>query len=535
MAAFQAFDVVLLGCRDDVARAHTARVLGELPGAQRSGDQASGAAMPLPRRVATMRDWTAAQRLAQALEQCGAEVAVVPGGTEFSRAGGAGGRTARRRPFAVPLLAGLGVASWLWWQWPRPPRPDAVPPLSSAAAPAALPAPAGAAPTDDPRVALLNSEALQLAGEERFEEAVARLQRALALDPEQPVVRSNLQTLLLTWGVREMRAGRVDGAVARLESAGQLGERADILRWLGAARLQQADVGGAVGALEEAASLAPQDPDTLLALAEAYLKQDRRPQALEVLQRAQDAGVHRPRIDELVGQLGREVDAEWDHVALQSAHFRLSFADDEDPAAVRLVLDILEDAYVHVGAKFQHVPAERTSVVLYTGQDFHQVTQTPEWAGGAFDGRIKLPVGGLAGADPGFVRLVRHEYAHSLVGQLAGPTCPTWLNEGLAVWAEEEVDGERVAWARARAAEHQWFAFDDLRDGFTKLPAERIEGAYAQSYLVVRALLDRYGARKVPEFLQAIARTRDVDRAFADVYPGDLAGWQDRLAREFGG
>ncbi len=535
MAAFQAFDVVLLGYRDDAARAQAARVLARLPGAQRQPGDGDGTATPLPRRVATLRDWAVAQRLAHRLEACGAEVAVVPSSVEFSHADRAAGRSSSRRPAALLLLALVAAAGWFWWQRPRPPQPVTVPVLASAAAPPAVPPPAEVQPADDPRVARLNAEALQLAGDGRFEEAVARLQGALALAPQQPVVRRNLQTVLLTWGADEMRAGSPDRAVVHLEAADQLGARPDILRWLGAARLQEADVEGAVGALEQAVSLAPQDPDALVALAEAYLKQDRRPQALEVLQRAQDAGLHRPRIDELVGQLGREVDAEWDHVALQSPHFRLSFADDEDPAAVRLVLDILEDAYDHVGAKFQYFPAERTSVVLYTGQDFHLVTQTPPWAGGAFDGRIKLPIGGLSGADPGFVRLVRHEYAHSLVGQLAGPTCPTWLNEGLAMWAEEEVEGERAAWARAHAAEHAWFAFDDLRDGFTKLPGERIEVAYAQSYLVVRALLDRYGARTVPEFLRAIARTRDVDRAFTDVYPGDLAGWQERLARDFGG
>ena len=39
---------------------------------------------------------------------------------------------------------------------------------------------------------------------------------------------------------------------------------------------------------------------------------------------------------------------------------------------------------------------EPTAVVLYTQRDFHAVTQTPDWAGAAYDGRIKLPVRGLS-------------------------------------------------------------------------------------------------------------------------------------------
>ena len=103
------------------------------------------------------------------------------------------------------------------------------------------------------------------------------------------------------------------------------------------------------------------------------------------------------------------------------------------------MLDALEDAYDAVGRKFDYYPEARTPVVLYSQQDFHTVTQTPDWAGAAFDGRIKLPVRGLSTDDPGFQRVVRHEYAHSLVAQLAGPRCPVWLNEGLAVWAEEDL------------------------------------------------------------------------------------------------
>src|SRR5262249_3163255 len=152
-----------------------------------------------------------------------------------------------------------------------------------------------------------------------------------------------------------------------------------------------------------------------------------------------------------------EVDAEWDFVKLESTHFRATFADDEDRSTVNVVLDAMEEAYDIVGAKFDYYPEGRAPVVLYTQQDFHTITRTPDWAGGVFDGRIKIPVRGLTRSDPNLPRTARHEYAHSVVGRLSAGRCPVWLNEGLAVWAEEAQDGERQAWAENKVANQELF------------------------------------------------------------------------------
>jgi len=281
--------------------------------------------------------------------------------------------------------------------------------------------------------------------------------------------------------------------------------------------------------------LAPTHVNSLLMLGDIYLKQDRRAPALEVLQRAKEAGAHGPELDRMLGQLSREVDAEWDFVELQSRHFRVSFGDGEDRRTVKLLLDALEDAYDVVGAKFNYRPDDRTPVVLYTQSDFHGVTQTPDWAGAAFDGRIKIPVRGLTADDPNLPRVLRHEYAHSAIAQISGGHCPVWLNEGLAVWAEENDDADHTGWATRHVADKELFALAQLRDSFTTLPADRVEVAYAESYLAVRSLIDRYGARKIPAFLVALGRVHSVGEAFASVYPGDFSGFEQQLLRQLTG
>jgi len=530
------FDVLLLGYRNDVAQARTLEFLDRLQLLTLATTQV-GRQIDLPQRLFTALDHEQAQRLRTALEACGAQVALVP-------VGGAAHAGATPPPVEAPaprshtsrvstllLGAALAATAYLWStsqgplrQPPLPPRAtapvDSVEPLTVGSAERAAPDP------EPPRV-----DAPAPAAEHDFPDLVERLQNALRQTPDDPVLTRNLQTVLLNWGIANLAAEHLDEAAARLQAAAQLGERAEVLRALGITQLREGDYAAAASALERSLELVPNDSNALLALAEVYLKQDQRPQALDLLQRAQEAGVRNADLDKKVKQLSREVDAEWDFVQTESAHFRVSFADSEDARAVRVVLAALEEAYFTVGSKFEYYPADRTPVVLYTQQDFHNITQTPGWAGAAFDGRIKLPVRGLQADDSQLPRVIRHEYAHSLITPLSSGRAPLWLNEGLAVWAEETEEGERLAWAEQKIAGQELFTLAQLNGSFMQLPAARAEVAYAQSYLAVRALIDQYGARKIPALLTNVGKNRTLSDAFAATYPGDLASFEERWLR----
>jgi len=537
MADGTLFDVLLLGYRNDVARARTQEFLNRLP--LTLATTQVGRDPDLPLRLFTALDRERAQQLRAALEACGAQVALVQVGAGDAHAAALPPPTEAPaapsyapRPTTLLLVAALAATAYVWRGVQAPPRQPPLPPR--AAAPVEPVAPSGSQPeAPDPEPPRRAAAALAAARD--FPDAVDRLQSALRQTPDDPVLTRNLQTVLLNWGIANLAAERLDEAAARLQAAAQLGERAEVLRALGITQLREGDFAAATTTLERSLQLAPNDPNALLALAEAYLKLDQRPQALDLLQRAKEAGVRNSDLDKKVEQLGREVDAEWDFVQTESAHFRVSFADSEDTRAVRVVLAALEDAYFTVGNKFEYYPSDRSPVVLYTQQDFHNITQTPGWAGAAFDGRIKLPVRGLQADDTQLPRVVRHEYAHSLITALSNGRAPVWLNEGLAVWAEETEEGERQAWAEQKIAGQELFTLAQLSGSFMQLPSARAEVAYAQSYLAVRALIDQYGARKIPALLTNVGSNRTLSDAFAATYPGDLAGFEERWLRDLTG
>lgn len=102
-----------------------------------------------------------------------------------------------------------------------------------------------------------------------------------------------------------------------------------------------------------------------------------------------------------------------------------------------MVIQLLEQAYQEIGRTFSYYPDRTILAVLYTDQQFRDVTQSPAWTKALFDGKIHLPIGGPIENEALLKKVVYHEYTHALVHQLSRGKTPTWLNEGLALYFEE--------------------------------------------------------------------------------------------------
>jgi tetratricopeptide (TPR) repeat protein len=194
-------------------------------------------------------------------------------------------------------------------------------------------------------------------------------------------------------------------------------------------------------------------------------------------------------------------------------HFTVLF---EGPAEAELAVravDILEAASWRIGGTLFTYPAEPITVVLYTRQQFRDVTQSPEWAGGAFsDGRIRIPVQGALEHPGEFARVLTHEFTHALVHSVAPRGVPFWLNEGLAVYFEDNDTSEprRLMERKARR-----LPLGRLERSFRELSSEDAELAYAQSALAVEALIEQNGAQAVVHLLADIGRGVPFADAFA--------------------
>ena len=130
-------------------------------------------------------------------------------------------------------------------------------------------------------------------------------------------------------------------------------------------------------------------------------------------------------------------------------HFTVSFEGPEDAAMAAQALESLNRAFWRICEVFGAFPPKSIPVVLYSGEQFSDITRSPKWAAAAFDGIIRVPMRGAGEKGEDLDRVLAHEFSHALIRSLATRGLPTWLNEGLA----SVLEGDDLGWADKHGGE----------------------------------------------------------------------------------
>jgi tetratricopeptide (TPR) repeat protein len=198
-----------------------------------------------------------------------------------------------------------------------------------------------------------------------------------------------------------------------------------------------------------------------------------------------------------------------------TSHFLTKYEGREKIEAGRIVLRILEDAYAEIGRGLSFYPDREIQVILYSGEQFREVTDAPGWSAGIYDGKIRIPVGGIEQETPALRRLLYHEYTHAAVRALT-PRCPTWLNEGLAQYFEgREIDSRRQVALKRIAQEGKLPPLSKLEGSFTSLGADQAAYTYLVSLSAVRYMIDSFGLYRVRSVLDELAAGMEPGKALA--------------------
>ncbi|HET6373321.1 MAG TPA: tetratricopeptide repeat protein [Candidatus Polarisedimenticolia bacterium] len=138
--------------------------------------------------------------------------------------------------------------------------------------------------------------------------------------------------------------------------------------------------------------------------------------------------------------------AEQGFLSSTAAHFTLKFDGEEATEELaRQILSHLEEAYAELSTRFAHFPGAVIQVTLYPKQTFHDVTESPAWVGGLYDGQMRIPIGGLTHLTPQARRVLTHELTHSFISTKTRGAAPQWIQEGMAQVAEGKTTGARRA------------------------------------------------------------------------------------------
>lgn len=224
--------------------------------------------------------------------------------------------------------------------------------------------------------------------------------------------------------------GRTDAAISSLKRAIEFHPRfLQAMVLLAQVAYASADLDLALRSLEKAAALAPRDRAIAAQLAE-WRKESALHQSFQT----------RP-----------------------SVRFNVLFEGPKEKAVGEHISAVLESAYWKIGQTLNVYPGAALEVILYSNRQFKDITRAPAWAGGGYDGRIRLPVSGALRSPQTLERVVVHEYVHAVVRNAGGAGIPAWLNEGLASYLEP---GDKAWAARALRATQERVSLEDLQEGF---------------------------------------------------------------------
>jgi len=191
--------------------------------------------------------------------------------------------------------------------------------------------------------------------------------------------------------------------------------------------------------------------------------------------------------------------------------------------------DLLE-AYQEIGYDFNYYPVRSIVVLLYTGQEFSQIRDTPNWVGALYDGKIRLPGKSNQLTAAEIKNILWHEYTHALINDATGNNCPRWLHEGLAQFQQAKVlpiDQRPLDYA-VRHGSLIPLSQLDRAFGFNQ-SADKARLAYAQAYSLTNYLIERYGFWKINVILQELKK----GRGWRDVFEEELLISGPELEREW--
>jgi hypothetical protein len=178
---------------------------------------------------------------------------------------------------------------------------------------------------------------------------------------------------------------------------------------------------------------------------------------------------------------------------------------------------------------------EDVEFYIYGSSDDMQdaVLYIQDWAGGVAFSEYNII---LMGVPPNLAEdwgrdTIRHELAHLVVGQY-GRSCvgghrPTWLEEGLAMYAEGE-PSETVTADLDQGIEENSFA--PLRSLNGPFPAhgDAAGSAYSQSYSTIQFLREEYGQEKLRSLLLLLAEGESYDDALQTIYDFNVDDLEQR-------
>jgi len=204
-----------------------------------------------------------------------------------------------------------------------------------------------------------------------------------------------------------------------------------------------------------------------------------------------------------------------------------------DATFARELMDACEEGLARLTQDIGAYPEKSIDVYVYASTvDLKGAMIFPqEWTGGvAFTAFSTIAIGISPSELDWGKRALLHELTHLIVHQATFSPygqLPLWLDEGLAMHSEGELDPVLRSYLEEAIAKDELISVRSLCSPFSAY-SEKASLSYAQSYSLVEYLLDNYGQDSMLELLNILKEGSTYDEALTEVYDFDIDGLDAR-------
>ena len=235
---------------------------------------------------------------------------------------------------------------------------------------------------------------------------------------------------------------------------------------------------------------------------------------------------------------------------IETPHFIIRFKPDTDRVMARDMVEPLEEIHAIVSAAIEHEPAQKTTIDLMPDHQWFGVRisgmpaiHTIAAATGPVIAMEAPRVGARNNGEYDWVRVIRHEYTHTVTLSRTGNRIPHWFTEASAVFVESAPRDYPTCQLLLRALETDTlFDLRQINIAFVRPEKPEDRGqAYAQGHWMYQCMVHHYGSsaplRLMDEYAKGVreaAAMQSVLGVTQEQFMKDFTAWAREDVKKWG-